>query len=110
MSEKRFELVLPNAVINDTIARKSFYLSEKEDVEKIVGVLNQLHQENEHLIIGNKNLMKKNEQLKKEKGQLFRDLLETQGSYVRLVCFVRRLGLKGDDLAKFKEEIGVDDE
>ena len=42
--------------------------------------------------------------------ELFKDLLESQGSYVRLVCFVQRLGLDGDDLARFEEEIGVNDE
>lgn len=41
MNEKRFELLLPNAIINDTIVRKSYYLSEKDDVEKLVGVLNE---------------------------------------------------------------------
>lgn len=41
MSEKRFILMLPNAIINDTIVRKSYYLSEKDDVEKLVGVLNE---------------------------------------------------------------------
>lgn len=41
MSEKRFTLMLPNAIINDTVVRKSYYLSEKEDVEKLVDVLNE---------------------------------------------------------------------
>lgn len=40
MGEKRFALLLPNAIINDTIVRKSYYLSEKEHVEKIVALLN----------------------------------------------------------------------
>lgn len=40
MSEKRFALMFPNAIINDTIVRKSYYLSEKDDVEKLVGLLN----------------------------------------------------------------------
>lgn len=40
MGETRFALMLPNAIVNDTIARKSYYLSEKEDVEKLVGCLN----------------------------------------------------------------------
>lgn len=38
----------------------------KGHILNIVDMLNQLNQENEHLIIGNKNLMKKNEQLRKE--------------------------------------------
>ncbi len=45
MSEKRFDLLLPNAIMNDTVKRKSYYLDEKEDVERIVGLLNHLHQE-----------------------------------------------------------------
>ena len=49
MSEKRFELLLPNAIINDTIVRKSYYLSEKDDVEKLVDELNELSEENEQL-------------------------------------------------------------
>lgn len=40
MSEKRFELLLPNAIMNDTVKRKSYYLDEKEDVELIVDLLN----------------------------------------------------------------------
>ena len=31
---------MPDAIINDTIVRKSYYLSEKEDVEKLVALLN----------------------------------------------------------------------
>ena len=49
MSEKRFELLLPNAIINDTIVRKSYYFSEKDDVEKLVDELNELSEENEQL-------------------------------------------------------------
>lgn len=41
MSEKRFILMLPNAIINDAFVRKSYYLSEKEDVEKLVDCLNE---------------------------------------------------------------------
>lgn len=41
LTEKQFTLMLPNAIINDTIVRKSYYLSEKEDVEELVGVLNE---------------------------------------------------------------------
>lgn len=40
-SEKRFILMLPNAIINDAVVRKSYYLSEKEDVEKLVDCLNE---------------------------------------------------------------------
>ena len=36
--------------------------------------MNQLHRENEHLIIGNKNLMKKNEQLQKRNKFLEEDV------------------------------------
>ena len=56
-------------------------------------LLNELSTENRQVIQKNKEL-----------------LLESQGSYVRLVCFVQRLGLEGDDLARFEEEIGVNDE
>ena len=38
----------------------------KGHILNVVDLLNQLHQENEHLIIGNKNLMKKNKQLQKK--------------------------------------------
>ena len=41
MDEKRFILMLPNAIINDAVVRKSYYLSEKEDVEKLVDCLNE---------------------------------------------------------------------
>ena len=41
MMSKRFKLMLPNAIINDTVVRKSYYLSEKEDVEKLVDCLNE---------------------------------------------------------------------
>ena len=33
--------MLPNAIINDTVVRKSYYLSEKDDVEKLVDCLNE---------------------------------------------------------------------
>lgn len=39
--KKRFKLMLPNAIINDTVVRKSYYLSEKDDVEKLVDCLNE---------------------------------------------------------------------
>lgn len=55
-------------------------------------------------------LSTENRQLMQKNKELFKDLLESQGSYVRLVCFVQRLGLEGDDLARFEEEIGVNDE
>ena len=55
-------------------------------------------------------LSTENRQLMQKNKELFKDLLESQGSYVRLVCFVQRLGLDGDDLARFEEEIGVNDE
>lgn len=41
MDEKRFILMLPHAIINDAVVRKSYYLSEKEDVEKLVDCLNE---------------------------------------------------------------------
>ena len=41
MGKKRFALLLPDAIINDTFVRKSYYLSEKEDVEKLVALLNE---------------------------------------------------------------------
>ena len=33
--------MLPHAIINDTVVRKSYYLSEKEDVEKLIDCLNE---------------------------------------------------------------------
>ena len=119
MSEKRFvyeEEHFPLALrqIRDTISNKTY------DLEDITNVLNEqqntIEEQNKEIeessafIIEqrkeNKRLNEENEQLKKEKEQLLRDLFETQGSYVRLVCFVKRLELSEDDLARFEEEIG----
>lgn len=46
----------------------------KGHILNVVDLLNQLHQENEHLIIGNKNLMKKNKQLQKKNKFLEEDV------------------------------------
>lgn len=47
MGKKRFDLLLPHTIVNDTVKRKSYYFDEKEDVEKLVALLNQLNKENE---------------------------------------------------------------
>lgn len=73
MSEKRYKRFYVSEsenqlTIYDNEGLDDYYHlgNDERDVKGICDLLNQLHQENEHLIIGNKNLMKKNEQLKKQ--------------------------------------------
>lgn len=77
LSEKRFEFLFPHTIINDNIVRKSYYLSEKEDVEKIVDLLNEQSEKIKSLemeidLIGNtklfsrRKLEEENEQMKKQ--------------------------------------------
>ena len=94
MTEKRFTISSDNNQNIYDREEKCYYSSI--DAVKLCDLLNELSTEN-------RQLMQKNK-------ELFKDLLESQGSYVRLVCFVQRLGLDGDDLARFEEEIGVNDE
>ena len=47
MSEKRFDFLPLHGIINDTVEERSYYLEEKEDVQKIVNLMNSLNEENE---------------------------------------------------------------
>ena len=66
MGEKRFTLMLPNAIINDTIVRKSYYLSEKDDVEKLVGLLNEQQELIEELQVSDEMGWKRAEHFEKK--------------------------------------------
>lgn len=121
MSKKRFFWKCGD----DGIFRRGEKLYTDDEVVDVLNEqqkeINELNQENADLL-GDKirsldefekctdKLKAKILELKEENEQLKKDLLESQGSYVRLVCFVRRLGLEGDDLARFEEEIGGIDE
>lgn len=59
--------------VTDTEHTVSFEVKDEYVAMELCDLLNQLYQENEHLIIGNKNLMKKNEQLKEELNNLKKD-------------------------------------
>ena len=91
MRENRFELLLPNAIINDTVARKSYYLSEKDDVEKLVALLNgQQVTINEFSRELAKLLDKYDEKKKESKEQ--QSIIEAKNEYQRtLEAKIRRL-------------------
>ena len=80
MSEKRFRV---NNLVKYDYSEIGEYIDENHTDrplrnDEIVDLLNQLNQENEHLIIGNKNLMKKNEQLKERNEKLQWELDKTR--------------------------------
>lgn len=87
MGEKRFALLLPNAIINDTIVRKSYYLSEKEDVEKVVDLLNEQSERIKSLemeldliantkLFSRRKLEEENKQMKKQLEQIPKTIRE----------------------------------
>ena len=66
MSEKRFQLLLPHAILNDTKERKSYYLSEKDDAVLLCDLLNKFNDERKNNPIEFSELLKLNFHLKRQ--------------------------------------------
>lgn len=73
----------------------------KGHILNVVDLLNQLHQENEHLIIGNKNLMKKNEQLQKRNKFLEEDVDDYHNALFDLHKKYDKLEKENEQLRQF---------